>query len=366
MKLTTDRDALLDALASAGRAATAGSAFGVAGLSLSLDGDILTATGADPDLVITATTTVNGQDNGSVVVPPRLIVDVVRSFKDGVVDLVSEDENLRVTSGAAEFTVRTIATDVVALKPVPDTPDTIFGPLLAEGLRQVVRAALKDNSRSPQLTGVRIESTVRGVARLTATDSYRLAICDLTGVSLTDHPGPVIVPSRALAEVQRLVTDDQDILFTCDDLHATFTVGNVTLTTRLIRGDYPDVDRLIPASYPCSFTCDRETLTNAVKRVRTMITASKGITTPVRLAFVPGGVDLTVETPETGRAFDRVDGVYVGDPGTIAFNPSFFLDGLDAVTGDKVSISYDDGGKPACLNGEDAGYRYLLMPVRVN
>ncbi len=143
-----------------------------------------------------------------------------------------------------------------------------------------------------------------------------------------------------------------------------FSLGAVRLTTRLLEGSYPDYSQLIPPSYPNSLHVGKESMTAALRRVRLLVRES---TTPVRLAMRPGGVDLSVVSQEIGEARETVDGDFAGEELTIAFNPSFLLEGIEAVLSDEVLIETADPSKPATVRAaERDDYRYLLMPVRVS
>jgi DNA polymerase III subunit beta len=244
--------------------------------------------------------------------------------------------------------------------------------LVADGLRQVVRAALTDDSRATQLTGVLLVATEKGL-RLVATDSYRLAFRDLVGVSALDPGSEVLVPARALGEIQRLVGTsgpaegtEPTLVFRHSDLDAVFEVGETKLTTRLLKGPFPDYQRLIPALYTNILTVGREEFAAALRRVRLMVRDTKDATTPVRIRFYSEGAELSILTSESGRALERVDGQFSGEETVVAFNPNYLLDGIEAIRAETVLLEVIDSSKPATVRGEDdEDYRYLLMPVRI-
>jgi DNA polymerase-3 subunit beta len=239
---------------------------------------------------------------------------------------------------------------------------TIEGPLLSAALRQVVRAASTDNDR-PVLTGVLMAATETGL-RLVATDSYRLAVRDLPGSTVLESGQKVLLPSRALSELQRLLNGDQPVVLRLGEFEAHFEVGPTRLTTRLLEGDYPNYSTLIPKGYPNRLVVGREAFLEAVKRVRLM---TRDATTPARLALRPDGVELTVITPDLGQAIEDVDAKYEGTEFTIAFNPAYLAEGIEAVEGDEVALEVQDAGKPATIRAtEGPDYLYLLMPVKVS
>ncbi len=374
MKFRADRDTLLDTLVIASRATSGrpGPSFGAVGLRLGLRGNELDVVGSDPDLVIEARCQVAGDSDGSALVPSRLVVDIVRSFEAGAVTVSSDDEEVRFSSGRAEFVVRVAIGAEITRLGVPEQEGIeIPGAVFADGLRQVVRAALVDDSRAPQLTGVLMVATEGGL-RLIATDSYRLAFRDFAGMTAVEPGGQVLVPAKALTEVQRLASsgkgdEERTIVFRHSDLDAVFDLDSVRITTRLLRGQFPEVERLIPASYAYHLRVSRDDLEAALRRVRLVVRDTKDATTPVRLALHDGGVELTVLTPESGRAEESIEGDFQGEDLTVAFNPNYLLDGVEAVRADTIVVEVNDPGKPALVRGEgEDEYRYLLMPVKVS
>jgi DNA polymerase-3 subunit beta len=233
------------------------------------------------------------------------------------------------------------------------------------------------------LTGVLIAAETGGV-RLVATDSYRLALRDIEGSDAFVDSSQILVPARALAELQRLsglgISTKEGasssgggeageeaaatIGLSIGDHDVTFTAGDVKVSTRLLDGTYPDYRQLIPAEYPNRLHVGKDSLLDALRRVRLLV---RDNTTPVRLSMRAGGVDLTVVSQEVGDASETVDADFDGTELTVAFNPTYLIDGVEAVTGDEVILETLDATKPATVRAaEETSFRYLLMPVRVS
>jgi DNA polymerase-3 subunit beta len=317
--------------------------------------------GTDLDLTIRMEQEVVGLEDGSCVIPARLATDIVRSLEAGVVTLDAGEERVEISAARSHFELRTF--------PVVEFPSVgpagegghVFGTGLTDGLRQVVRAASTDDAR-PLLTGVLITAE-DGMVRLVATDSYRLALRDLRDTKAIPDAPDVLVPARALAELQRLAPGD-GVTVSVGSHEITFGVGPVEIRTRLLDGAYPDYRQLIPNAYPNRLHIGKESLLSALRRVRLLV---RDNTTPVRLAMRPGGVDLSVVSQEVGEASETVDGDFTGEDLVIAFNPSYLIDGVEAVAEDEVIIETADPGRPATVRAaERDDYRYLLMPVRVS
>jgi DNA polymerase-3 subunit beta len=171
--------------------------------------------------------------------------------------------------------------------------------------------------------------------RLVATDSYRLAVRDLHGVGVLAEGQRVLVPSRALNELMRLLSGSSaQVSLRLGPHDATFTVGPVILTTRLIEGEFPNYRQLIPSGYPNRLIVGRESLLDAVRRVKLL---ARDATTPVRIALRPTGIELTVITTDWGTATEDVDAKYEGAEMTVAFNPNYLIEGVEAIAGDEVA-----------------------------
>lgn len=363
MKFRCERDTLVEALTTAGRAVSSrgGQRPVLSGLHLLLDGDQLQITGSDLDLTITRSVTVGGDVNGVAVIPSKLFIDVVRSLEGGAVEVECKDQSASIRGGRSEFSIRTMAADEFPDLARSDGPEvTLESNSFVAALKQVVPAASGDDSR-PILTGVLLTAEADGL-RLVATDSYRLAVRDLPGTSVLESGQAVLVPSRALNEVARLVGDAESLSLRLGERDATFAVDGLTVTTTLIDGDFPNYQGLIPERNPNTLTVNRDALFDAVKRVRLMAQES----TPVRLHMSGDGLELVAVTQDVGDAHETLDASYDGEELTVAFNAAFLLDGIDVATSEEVRLETIDPLKPAVLRaGDDQDFLYLLMPVRV-
>jgi DNA polymerase-3 subunit beta len=372
VKLRCERDVLVEALTTAGRAVSSrgGATQVLSGIRLEVAGDRLHVAGSDLDLTIEIELSTAGTEDGACVLPARLVADIVRALEPGAVTLETDDDEARIVAGRSQFAVRTFPIgDFPRLPRVGGEGVVIPAGEFNEALRQVVRAASSDDAR-PMLTGV-LMSAEEGGLRLVATDSYRLAVRDLPGATVLSEGQHVLVPARALGELQRLLSAgtsggaDRPVTLYLGEFEASFETGPVRLTTRLIEGEFPNYRQLLPATYPNRLSVDKETLLDAVRRVKLLV---KDATTPVRVTLRAEGIDLRVVTQEVGQASEDVDAKYEGGPDlTIAFNPSYLMDGVEAVVGTEVILETIDSTKPATVRStENDNFRYLLMPVRVS
>jgi DNA polymerase-3 subunit beta len=354
---------LVDALATAQRATSTRATLPVlSGLRLSLAGDQLRLTGSDLDLTITTEVQVSGGSDGVAVLPAKFVVDIVRSLEGGAIDVETDGEQASISGGRSNFRLHTIPADEFPNLVDPDGEQVVLGASdLSEGLKQVVRAASTDESR-PILTGVLLAAEGGGL-RMVSTDSYRLAVRDLPGTTALAEDQTVLVPSRALNELARALDDDTEVTLVLGERDASFRVGQLHLTTRLIEGEFPNYRGLIPTAQPNRLHVDRQALLDAVRRVRLMARENS----PVRLTMSSGLLELRAVTLDVGEASEQLDASYDGDELTVAFNPEYLVDGLEVTPGEQVSLETVDSLKPALIRpigSED--FLYLLMPVRVS
>jgi DNA polymerase III subunit beta len=365
MKFRAERDALLEAITTAGRAAaTRGTALpALTGVRLEVTGDQLDLAGTDLDVTIQVQIPVAGGEDGICVIPARLATDIVRGLDPGSVSIEVDENEARIAAGPTHYAVRVLPPEEFLRLPQQPAGEavTLAASDFADALRQVVPAASRDEAR-PILTGVLMAAEAGGLW-LVATDSYRLAVCDLPGTSVLQEGQTVLVPSRALAELNRVVTGADQVTLRLASDEASFEVGTTRLTTRLIEGDFPNYRQLIPQSYPNRLIVGKEPFLNAIRRVKLLAKDA----TPVRLTLRPDGLELVAVTQDVGQAREDLEAKYEGGEMVVAFNPEFLIDGVEAITGDEVQLETLDALKPATVRStENPNFLYLLMPVRVS
>ncbi len=366
MKFRCERDVLADALNSAGRAATnrTGTLPVLSGVRIQVEGDTLTVTGTDLELTIRLAIEVGGEEDGAAVVPARLVGDIVKALPAGAVEIALDTNDggeMSISAGRSQFSVRPLSLDDYPAQSEPSGEVvTLSAETMADSLRQVVRAASTDDARAV-LTGVLLASEDDGV-RMVATDSYRLAVRDLPDSSVLGSGQKVLIPGRALSELQRLMGDVEELTVRFGEREATFEAGSTRLTTRLIEGEFPNYRNLLPSSYPNLLTVSKASMMEAIRRVKILAQDS----TPVRLTLGGDTVQLTAITQDVGNAAEEIDASYDGAEMTVAFNPDYLAAGIDAIDADDVTLATMDPMKPAVLRGAgQEDYLYLLMPVRV-
>jgi DNA polymerase-3 subunit beta len=382
VKIQVDRDVLAEAVAWTARALPARPTVPVlAGMRLQAGAE-LTLSSFDYDVSAQAVVPVTTEEEGSALVSGRLLAEISRSLPARPVQIEADGGKAVLTCGSATFTLLTMPEEEYpALPEMPQAAGSVGSDAFASAVSQSATAAGRDDTL-PALTGVRIE--IEGdTLTLISTDRYRLAVRELRwSPARPDLSAAVLVPARALAETARSLTSGAEVSIALalpgeggpDDGPAAggdgmigFEGGGRRTTTRLLGGEFPRYQALLPNHVNTTAELSTALLTEAVKRVA--LVAERN--TAVRLAFTPGQLVLEAGTGEEAQAVEVLEASYDGaEELSIAFNPQYLLDGLSAIDSDTARMSFTEPGKPALITGKPApdgqpDYRYLLMPIRL-
>jgi DNA polymerase-3 subunit beta len=362
LKVTCARDALAASLGIVSRGLSTRSAVQVlTGLLLQPEsGSLLLGT---TDMEVSLRASVAGEIAGdrSVVVPGRLLTDLVRLLPDESVSL-SFDEGagvLEVTSGRYSSKVNVFSAEDFPRLPALDVPlHTIAAPALLGTIEKVARAASRDESR-PVLTGILVRFDGDKLT-MAATDSYRLAVKE-TALGESGPELEAIIPARALQELARLAAGGEVVSLGVHENHVVFGAGDVWLTTRRIDGQFPNYTQLLPETFEVEVTMQRAPLLEVVRRAGVMAQRNA----PLRLRFADGELAISAQTQDVGEATEAIEIEYAGEPLEIGFNPEFLKDGLEAVGGETVQLKLINPLRPGLLAAPDESFWYLIMPIRL-
>ena len=375
MKIVLERDVLAEAVAWTARALPARPTIPVlAGIRLQA-GEELVLSSFDYDVSAEASVPVSTEEAGTALVSGRLLAEISRSLPAKPVHINARDGRAVLTCGSATFTLLTMPEDEYpALPEMPPAAGTIGSDAFATAVSQSATAAGRDDTL-PALTGVRIEIDGETLT-LVSTDRYRLAVRELRWTpARPDLAAAMLVPAKALADTARSLTNGAQVSIALALPGAEGTAGDGMIgfegagrrtTTRLLGGEFPRYQALLPTHVTSVAELSTGQLAEAVKRVA--LVAERN--TAVRLAFTAGQVVLEAGTGDEAQAVETVEASFEGDDLSIAFNPQYLLDGLAAIDSDTARISFTESGKPALITGKpepdgQPDYRYLLMPIRL-
>jgi len=375
VKIVVERDVLAEAVAWTARALPARPTIPVlAGIRLQADEELVLSS-FDYDVSAQATTSVSTEEPGTALVSGRLLAEISRSLPAKPVHITAESGRAVLTCGSATFTLLTMPEDEYpALPEMPPAAGTVGSDAFATAVSQSATAAGRDDTL-PALTGIRIE--IEGdIITMVSTDRYRLAVRELRWApSRPDLTAAMLVPAKALADTARSLTSSAQVSIALalpgtegggGDGMIGFEGAGRRTTTRLLSGEFPRYQSLLPKTVNAAAELSVSLLSESVKRVA--LVAERN--TPVRLAFSAGQLVLEAGTGDEAQAEEVIEAEFSGDDLSIAFNPQYLLDGLTAIDSDTVRISFTEPGKPALLTGKpgpdgNPEFRYLLMPIRL-
>jgi DNA polymerase-3 subunit beta len=305
--------------------------------------------------------------DGAVVVPGRLLLDVVRALpKDEVsIEHRTTEQDVEVVSGPAKFHLRTLPLDDFPKLPEAGGGDVVRVPAKAfiETINRVARSASRDETR-PHLTGVLVSASGTEL-RMVATDSYRLSVKETTLEAALEGSLEANVPARTLQELSRIATGEgaEEIAITALEHQVIFTVGDVVLSSRLVEGRFPNYKQLLPETFEHELRMNGSELAEVVRRISLL--AQKNA--PLRMAFSDGALEISAQTPDVGEASESLPAPFKGDPIEIGFNPEFLRDGLESTESEDLVLKLISPLRPGLIeSGDDGGFVYLVMPIRLN
>ncbi|MEU0299792.1 DNA polymerase III subunit beta [Streptomyces sp. NPDC006175] len=375
MKIRVERDVLAEAVAWVARSLPARPPAPVlAGLLLKAEDGALSFSSFDYEVSAKVSVDAEIEEDGTVLVSGRLLADICRALPNRPVEISTDGVRATVVCGSSRFTLHTLPVEEYpALPQMPTATGTVPGEVFASAAAQVAIAAGRDDTL-PVLTGVRIEIEGETVT-LASTDRYRFAVREfLWKPENPDASAVALVPAKTLLDTAKALTSGDTVTLALSGSGAGegligFEGAGRRTTTRLLEGDLPKYRTLFPTEFNSVAVIETAPFVEAVKRVA--LVAERN--TPVRLSFEQGVLILEAGSSDDAQAVERVDAVLEGDDISIAFNPTFLLDGLSAIDSPVAQLSFTTSTKPALLSGRpavdaeaDDAYKYLIMPVRLS
>ncbi len=374
MKLKADRATLLKALAHIQSVAEKRNTIPIlANVLIAVRDGRLSLTATDMEIAVVEDVAATATRNGATTAPAATLYDIVRKLPDGA------EVELDHPGGDAQLALRAgrFATALVVL-PVEDFPAMTAGQLphrfhlpalVLRGLIDRTRFAISTEETRYYLNGIylhAVESDGHKRLRAVATDGHRLArVEEEMPEGAGSMPG-VIIPRKTVAELRKLLDEESgSVEVGLSDTRIQFTVGAITLTSKLIDGTFPEYDRVIPRDNDKILRVGKKDFSDAVARVAAI---SSERSRPVKLALQKDVLTLSAASPDQGTAVEELDGdrvQYSAGPLEIGFQARYLNDITDQIT-DQVEFRFADGSAPTIVcDSADESALYVLMPMRV-
>lgn len=372
MRVTVERAALLKSLGHVHRVVERRTTIAIlSNILLKAEGSVLQLKATDLDIEVVDNATADVAQPGATTVPAHVVYDIVRKLPDGAqisLDTGPDSGTLVLTAGRARFTLQTL--------PEADFPDITAGDVShrfsvpAAKLKRLIdktQFAISLEETRYYLNGIylhEIDSNGTAKLRAVATDGHRLARVETEAPEGTAGMPGVIVPRKAVQELQRLMVDpDAQVEIDLSANKIRFTIGPVVLTSKLIDGTFPDYARVIPTANDRIMTVDTAAFAKAVDLVST-VSSERG--RAVKLAMGEDRLVLTVNNPDSGSATEEMPVNYSAEPLEIGFNARYLLDIAGQLEAGEARFELADPGSPTLIcEDADRDAIYVLMPMRV-
>lgn len=372
MKFSIDRAALLKSLSHVQSVVEKRGTIPIlANIRLEASDSQLELTATDMDVAVVDQVAANVEKSGATTIPAHMLYEIVRKLPDGadvVIDEVTSEGKVRITSGHSKFALSTL--------PVDEFPAMAEGELAysfvltgAECLALIekTRFAMSTEETRYYLNGVYLhahESNGSAVLRSVATDGHRLARLEISLPSGASGMPGVIIPRKTVSELSKLLEEGvEQVKISLSDTKIRFVCGNATLVSKLIDGTYPDYERVVPQNNTKIMEVDSTAFAKAVDRV-SVIAADK--VRGIKLSMEPGKLTLSASSPEHGTAQEALDVSYSADDIEIGFNARYIIDIMSEIEGGNAQFVFNDSNSPALVrDSADVGALYVLMPMRV-
>ena len=364
MEVTLNRDAFLKGLQMVQNIVEPRQTLPIlANVLMETDGDTVRLTATDLEVGARVSVPARVAGKGAVTVSARKLAEIVK-------ELPAADLVLRVQDNATvALKCGTASYKLVGMPPddfppvVPSEKATwlkVEGKTLREMLSQTSYAVSHDETRYA-LNGVLFALAGKD-ARLVATDGHRLAMARRTlgnvGAATTG-----IVPRKAITEIMRVLGSGEDVEIALTENQFVLQMPNFIMTARLIEGQFPNYEAVIPKAHPGKLVISRVALTSALRRVAVM---AEERNKPVKFALAPAALKLSASSQDLGEAEETLDVDYAGAEVTIGFNSRYLLDAISPIEKDQVIVEFKDGLSPGVIRSvEDEGYCCVIMPMRI-
>ena len=323
----------------------------------------LLLTTTDLDVTVSCNLEADVEQPGSTTLPVRRLFSIIRELSGADVALEVNDKDVAtIKSGSSKFTLNGISEDEFPPTPKVESKFSynMQQNLFKEMLSMVQYAASTDETRQ-SLNGVFLKFNAEKFA-MVATDGRRLALIEQEVELPSDTDVKMILPTKAVNELHHTLGDDEEVKINSTDKQIFFEFGNVSVSSKLIDGTYPNYEQVMPDNNDTRITIERESLLFALKRASLLSVDSSSA---VKLTFADNRITVLMSNPEVGEARETIPIKYEGKEISIAFNPDFMIEPLKNISEDEVFFELFDEMSPGVLKCS-LPFVYVLMPVRIS
>ena len=327
----------------------------------------LSVTAFDLDVGLTSDLPAQVSSEGAVTLSAKHLLDIVQNLPEAQVSFVKQSNNhVEINSGSANYRLVGLSDSEFPKLPAKESASWVSIPALnlLEMIRRTAFAISSDETRY-NLNGVFFEPKEDSKVRMVATDGHRLALIERElGAKLASASG-AILPRKGLLELRKLLDEapEADVQLAFVDNLFLFKRADLSMLMRLVDGQFPDYQRVIPKQHARQLSLPRLRFAEGLKRIA-LLSSEKS--NAVRLTFSENLLRISAQNPDLGEARDDIAVAHKGEELNIGFNARYLLDVLGALSSDEVRLSLGDEHSPALIQApDDESYTAVVMPMRV-
>ena len=366
MKISISRDAILNPLQMVNNVVERRHTLPIlSNILISVKNNILSLTGTDLEVEIINSCDIENKEEGDTTLPARKLLDICKALPEGAnIEILIDDERATLKSGRSRFTLSTLsAAEFPSIDALISPFEFNISQKTLKKLIDQTQFCMAQQDVRYYLNGLMLELSNNHIIAV-ATDGHRLAFCEAKVDLNPDEVRQVIIPRKAINEISRLLDEsDDEIKISLSENHIRINFSNITFTSKLIDGKFPDYQQVIPQKCDNEVKSPRNNLHQAFNRTSVL---SNEKYRGMRLQLSENELKATVHNPEQDEAEEVIEVSYSGDEFEIGFNVAYLLDALSAIKSEEVVMQLTDSNHSCLLFGtDDVDSKYVVMPMRL-
>ena len=363
MKIKTQKDSLLNSIQKVQNVITSKAALPIlSNILIETQHESIKLTATDLDIGITCVIPVDVQEPGAITIPAKRLADIIKELPQEEVTISTKKNNLvTIEAGVCEFKIMGLAKEEFPKLPTFQDQEAIkLEQALLKEMLSLTHFSVSFDETRYILNGM-LFKIIKDTLRLVATDGKRLAIIEKKLGVATDKEVSIIIPIKTIHELMRNLEEGKEVSLILGNNQALFDLGGVVVISRLIEGEFPDYQQVIPPASENKIGVDREAFLLAVKRAALLSTPDYQA---VKLEVFKNKLVVSKSTPDVGESREELDISYHGKELAIGFNPNYLIDALKNLSVPTIELEVTDSEKPGVIRLN--GYVYIVLPMRLS
>jgi len=335
---------------------------------LNAQSDMVSIFATDLEIGFKQTCSAKIVSEGSVTIPARKLFEILRESNNDTI-LIQEKENnwIFISDGSARYNLASFPPDEYPEFIVPGDIDGIYipGHVMSEMINKTIYAVTAEDA-GYKLSGIFIEilEDEKGkFLRMVATDGHRMSLIDkyLDGIENFELPSGIMIPKKAMSEISKIGSESDTVFFAFKDKYSIIKNDSLIISVRLLETKFPDYRIVIPKEIPIIINLNKNSL---LEGMRKMLILSNERYRAVKMTIGEKTIELISMNPDLGNAQENIPVDYDGQKIEVGFNPRYFVDALQAMESENITLGFKDKSKPCVLRGDvDVGFLALMMPM---